>query len=97
MSKEIAVWSYMPGKEDFCENCVPRGCSCNIEHTPEHPGSTHDGHNYGIYPPEKNFKWIEVGLTWTPTDDLGREYPCCEYSYDENGIDTELEGDITYV
>ena len=26
-----AVWSYMPGKENFCDACVPRGCTCNQE------------------------------------------------------------------
>jgi hypothetical protein len=24
-----ATWSYMPGDENFCNNHVPRGCSCN--------------------------------------------------------------------
>lgn len=30
---EIAVWCYMPGKEHwhYCDGCVPRGCSCNID------------------------------------------------------------------
>ena len=23
-----AVWSYMPGPEEACDVCVPRGCSC---------------------------------------------------------------------
>jgi hypothetical protein len=27
----IAVWSYMPGEENFCDIHVPRGCSCNME------------------------------------------------------------------
>ena len=26
-----AVWFYMPGKSQYCDNCVPRGCSCNID------------------------------------------------------------------
>ena len=26
-----AVWSYMPGDEYACDECVPRGCSCNFE------------------------------------------------------------------
>jgi hypothetical protein len=26
-----ALWSYMPGREDYCDNCVPRGCSCNLD------------------------------------------------------------------
>ena len=27
-----AVWFYMPGTEKYCDDCVPRGCSCNIDH-----------------------------------------------------------------
>jgi hypothetical protein len=33
--KEVQeYWMYMPGEEDesYCENCVPRGCSCNNEY-----------------------------------------------------------------
>lgn len=30
----IAVWAYMPGIENYCDLCVPRGCSCNF-----YPGS----------------------------------------------------------
>lgn len=90
-AKEIAVWAYMPGKSDFCENCVPRGCSCNTEITPEHPGAETEYGNMGINPPEKNFKWIDEGMVWIPTDELGREYPCCEFSYYEDGIDIESE------
>lgn len=30
---KIATWLYMPGDDDWgcCDNCVPRGCSCNEE------------------------------------------------------------------
>jgi hypothetical protein len=29
----IAVWWYMPsdGGGDYCDECVPRGCSCNVD------------------------------------------------------------------
>lgn len=27
----VSYWSYMPGSEDYCEDCVPRGCSCNSD------------------------------------------------------------------
>lgn len=26
-----AIWSYMPGDAEACDDCVPRGCSCNEE------------------------------------------------------------------
>lgn len=86
---EMAVWSYMPSKGDYCETCVPRGCSCNRELTPENPLATYDGLNLGMNPPKKKFKWIENGMVWCHVDELGREYPCCEFSFYENGIDLE--------
>ena len=27
---KIATWAYMPSTENYCDACVPRGCSCNI-------------------------------------------------------------------
>ena len=29
--KAPATWSYMPGLEEACDECVPRGCDCNQE------------------------------------------------------------------
>lgn len=26
-----AVWMYAPGTGNYCEDCVSRGCSCNID------------------------------------------------------------------
>jgi hypothetical protein len=33
MCGKKAIWMYMPGADDavYCDNCVPRGCSCNLE------------------------------------------------------------------
>jgi len=28
---KIATWSYMPGISNYCDDCLPRGCSCNNE------------------------------------------------------------------
>lgn len=30
---KLAVWNYAPGKGDiyYCEGCVPRGCSCQMD------------------------------------------------------------------
>lgn len=28
---EKAVWYYGPRTEQYCDDCVPRGCSCNLE------------------------------------------------------------------
>ena len=32
-----AKWSYMPSDQNFCDKCVPRGCSCNKEDGEEKP------------------------------------------------------------
>lgn len=57
----IAVWIYMPTDDGavYCDNCVPRGCSCNID-----------------------FATQEEDL-----DEIGRKFPCCEFWYDEYGVD----------
>lgn len=26
---DMAVWMYMSGSNNYCDNCVPQGCSCN--------------------------------------------------------------------
>lgn len=79
----IAVWCYMPASEDnpyYCEEHISRGCSCNTEHN----GNDWYEEPKGIE--GKDYKWIEKDIEWTPLDEQGREYPCCEYEYDENGF-----------
>jgi hypothetical protein len=96
---EMANWIYMPGFSNgdspfFCDDCVNRGCTCN--------------HHYvktdAYFPPLDNqmwptkedepFKWIEKNIIWCRLDEKGREYPCCEYDYDEEGFDKEIEDGI---
>jgi hypothetical protein len=91
MTKEIckcgkpAVWFYMPGSSLYCDDCVPRGCSCNEHHVDinaYHPplDSPHlpEG-EVGI-----DWKWIEINQVWCYIDNKGREFPCCEYMYDND-------------
>lgn len=73
---KVAVWDYMPGYSKGgnsygCDDCVPRGCDCN--------------HRYDE-PEEENYpiKWID-DKTWCCVDEQGREYPCVEYWYSEEG------------
>jgi len=87
---KLAVWLYMPGYENnensfVCDDCVDRGCQCNYysireeDYNPPIKG--------GILPTEEDYpiKWIN-DYTWTKVDEKGREYPCCEYTYNENGF-----------
>jgi len=82
-----AVWSYMPGISAYCDKCVPRGCECNHRHVDPngyHPPLDEPDLPQGIENVE--WKWIEDGV-WTHIDEEGREYPCAEYMYDENGFE----------
>jgi hypothetical protein len=89
----IATWDYLPGLDDdvFCDECVPRGCECthryvskDVYNPPlENPDSPKG--NEGI-----EWKWLDENKThWCFIDEQGREYPCCEFSYDPDGIDVE--------
>lgn len=60
-----AQWSYMPGKENYCDIHVPRGCSCNRE--------LKDGIDIESKEAEDPANYYE------PVDSQGRKYPCCEF------------------
>lgn len=99
----IATWCYMPGggTDYYCEQCVPRGCSCNWTYA--------DKNAYGPEPLEedlmpegiegKDWKWVirkgdenmeEISLkdkVWTDLDENGQEYPCCEFWHSKDGWD----------
>jgi len=91
---KVGIWYYAPASESNenhydCDDCVPRGCECNHRYT--------DVNSY--YPPldspdipteeDKPIKWIEEDKIWCRVDEQGREYPCCEFWYDEEGWDIE--------
>lgn len=93
-----AAWIYMPGGKDgnnfFCDDCVPRGCTCNYRYTKSELAET---------PPKDKTKWKWIvfkdvpdyvdtpeGEIWVYLDEKGRESPCCEFEYDSEGFD-ELE------
>lgn len=67
-----ATWIYALGYEDenpyFCDDCVPRGCSCNYYTTDD-----------WMPKEDKDFKWIEKDKIWCYVDEQGRESPCCEF------------------
>lgn len=93
----IATWVYMPcstGNSYYCDNCVPRGCSCNSE-------SFEDEAYFGVKPSGSNilehliehkskFRIVDNKLNGEDApylshksvvhlDSDGREYPCCEF------------------
>lgn len=89
---KIAIWEYAPGFSSgrnpfFCDDCVPRGCSCNhhfVDKNSYHPPLEQDE-----LPTKEDhpIKWIEEGKIWCHVDDQGREFPCVEYWYDIDGFE----------
>jgi len=91
-----AVWLLMSASEAhsnpfYCDNCVPRGCSCNMRSIDI---STYDSLDNDM--PEgienKDWRWVSEDTEnflkyWTYIDEFGREYPCCEFDYEEDGFD----------
>ena len=93
-NKNVATWFYAPSSDDdpfYCDDCVPRGCSCNVYSLEEFPN---DIPNKNVIFWDKDI--VNSTLQRTPdsvfyeiVDNNGRRYPCCEYWYDENGWDFE--------
>lgn len=96
--EKLAVYYYMPSykgkieaEEYFCDDCVPRGCSCEENHV--------DPNAYGPEPLSEpylpkgiegvDWKWIEKDKIWCSIDEKGRQYPCCEFMYDEDGFEKD--------
>ena len=75
-----ASWLYMPDDGGYfvnpfyCDDCVPRGCTCNHEYIAEEYDN-----DPPTVEPDGTWKWIEEGVCWERVDDKGRSYPCCEY------------------
>lgn len=93
---EVATWLYMPsGMESrpfFCDSCVPRGCECNTYHMD--PSSYFPPLDSPHLPDKEeiegiHWKWIEKDVSWCYIDGERREFPCCEFTYDEDGFDLE--------
>lgn len=91
-----AVWDYMPGYSSgespyFCDDCVPRGCSCNHRHcdpSAYHPNLDDFDLPEGIE--GVDWKWIDNGNVWTYLDEKGREFPCEEFYWDSEGYPREI-------
>lgn len=87
-----AVWVYSPSREPdpyYCEDCVPRGCSCNLNYTKLNFSFDEDS-GYTEDPPtdNSNWKWVAKDRVWCYVDEQNREFPCCEYYYSAEGFET---------
>ncbi len=91
---KLATWMYMPAWDELtmndrikCDDCVPRGCSCN-EHCVK---DEIQGEIFEDYPNEdliegQDWEWIEKDIRWRELDE-GKQVPCCEWMYDKEGFD----------
>ena len=87
---KLATWCYMPSCDFYpfyCDDCVSRGCDCNTNYVK----TEHGNQIFYDYPPteipDKTWKWVDEGDSWIRIDELGREYPCCEFFYEKEGWD----------
>jgi hypothetical protein len=102
---KIAVWNYLPATEVaqtyFCDDCVPRGCTCNwrneeYDGVPEHRNwrritkEEYDAEMKNFYVFNKKLK-NNYKKIWEYTDEKNRPYPCCEYDYNGSGYDVEVD------
>jgi hypothetical protein len=89
---KIAVWIYMPRAEFYCDDCVSRGCDCQLDHEDDfclRGVETLDDYN--------NFlKGLRDGtnplVEKHAKDEQGRLLPCVEFMYDANGFECGSSG-----
>lgn len=104
---KTAIWLYLPsshGINFFCDDCVPRGCTCNVmDLDMEEPDKSLSERI--IWWSKETYNKCLKDKTDTTTcctherkndsfhyeilDEQGRRNPCCEYDYCPNGYERE--------
>jgi hypothetical protein len=94
---KIATWLYMPLSDNYpyyCDEHVPRGCSCNNSYLEEEPDIIEHfidiGQKFRIEDREiqgEHSEYLSHKMV-VRLDDDGRELPCCEFMHLE--MDAEL-------
>ena len=91
---KMAQWDYAPTTSGtwnpfFCDECVPRGCSCNDDYDCEDMPikETIEWYNKN----GMKWEWIEEGVSIRHLDEKGRKLPCCEYFFDADGWEADDE------
>jgi hypothetical protein len=83
----------MPSDMQTCDEHVPRGCDCNHRYVSVdayHPPLKSPDEPYLEGVENVDWKWVDEEKTyWCSLDEKGREFPCCEWGYYENGLDDE--------
>lgn len=91
-----AVWLYMPGSDDgndfYCDDCVPRGCTCNVYSLEEFNPEEEQNKNVIYWNRERTTSTkhkTEDSFYFEPVDEKWRRFPCCEYDYSPDGYEVE--------
>ena len=97
---KMATWDYMPKTEQkwnpfFCDDCVPRGCTCNDDYDCEDMPIKETIEWYNSH--GMKWEWIEEGVSIRHLDEKGRNLPCCEYFPFEEGIEASDEAIQEYL
>lgn len=85
----------MPGSSNgepfYCEECVPRGCTCNVYALKEFPDDIPEDNVIFWDKDMENCTNIRTdnSFYYETLDETGKRYPCCEYWYDEDGWDDD--------
>jgi len=85
---KVATWMYMPRSKVYCENCVPRGCICQIDENfldemEVDFSSLEESDNFIKSLRDGTSKFLDKHAR----DEKKRLLPCVEYMYDEAGFD----------
>lgn len=91
---KLGVWDYAPSSNFwgfYCDDCVPRGCSCRIEYV-KHESCPELNREP---PKDAPWKWIQEGVSWELTDEKGRGYPCVEFWCEPEGVEV-TEQSLSY-
>lgn len=83
----VAEWHYTPSGPamDYCDNCVPRGCTCRIIDEDQHiEGRT----VIEAGPDGEEFVWTvyDRQMPREETDGFGRKLPCIEWEFYSGGF-----------
>ena len=91
-----ALWWYAPATNNdttnrhFCDECVPRSCSCNYRYVDVNAYSPPlDAPDMPTIADEP-YVWIEPNSIWVHVDERGRQHPCVEFWYDIDGYDVDI-------
>lgn len=93
---KTATWIYLPStnyRQMYCDDCVPRGCTCNVEDVETLPVEDKTNTIWWSKSDYENGRFEKFSKSkrknsfyYEKLDEKGRRNPCCEFDYDANGI-----------